>query len=36
MVGPLREKADRYQAIFTDGGKRLQLLFDGQGQPVQQ
>lgn len=35
MVGPVRDKADRYQAIFEDGGKRLQLVFDGQGQPVQ-
>jgi hypothetical protein len=36
MIGPARDKADRYQAIFTDGGKRLQLFFDGQGQPVPQ
>ena len=36
LVGPVRNKADRYQAIFEDGGKRLQLFFDGQGQPVQQ
>ena len=36
MVGPYRNQANRYMAIFTDGGKRLQLLFDGQGQPVQQ
>lgn len=34
FVGPVRDKADRYQAVFTDGGKRLQLFFDGQGQPV--
>ncbi|MGI4761785.1 MAG: hypothetical protein ACRYF0_13840 [Janthinobacterium lividum] len=36
MVGPARDKADRYQAIFEDGGKRLQLFFDGQGQPVKE
>lgn len=36
MVGPVTGKTDRYQAIFEEGGKRLQLLFDGQGQPVQQ
>lgn len=36
MVGPARGQANRYQAIFTDGGKRQQLLFDGQGRPVAQ
>jgi hypothetical protein len=36
IVGPYQQQAGRYQAIFTDGGKRLQLLFDGQGQPVKQ
>ncbi|MBO2030213.1 hypothetical protein J4D99_02325 [Siccationidurans ginsengisoli] len=36
MVGPARDKPGYYQTFFTDGGKRLQLLFDGQGQPVKQ
>jgi hypothetical protein len=36
IVGPYQQQVGRYQAIFTDGGKRLQLLFDGQGQPVKQ
>jgi hypothetical protein len=36
MVGPVKGQADRYQAIFEEGGKRLQLFFDGQGQPVKQ
>ncbi|GAB3635148.1 hypothetical protein GCM10027422_07380 [Hymenobacter arcticus] len=27
-------KPGRYQAVFTDGGQRQQLLFDEQGQPV--
>lgn len=36
MVGPARDKPGYYQTIFTDGGKRLQLLFDGHGQPVKQ
>lgn len=29
-------KPGRYQAIFTEGGQRRLLLFDGQGRPVQQ
>jgi hypothetical protein len=36
MVGPASGQADRYQSIFEQGGKRLQLFFDGQGQPVKQ
>ena len=27
---------DRYRAIFKESGQRRQLLFDGQGQPVQE
>ena len=34
FISPHKEQADRYQAIFTNGGQRLQLLFNGQGQPV--
>ena len=29
-------QTDRYTAIFEDSGKRLQLLFDGKGNPVEQ
>ncbi|MGI4740127.1 MAG: hypothetical protein ACRYG7_33575 [Janthinobacterium lividum] len=36
MMGPAKDKPGRYQAIFTDHDQRLQLFFDGQGQPVQQ
>ena len=36
MVAPARDKPGYYQTVFIDGGKRLQLLFDGQGQPVSQ
>jgi hypothetical protein len=35
MVGPAKGQPGRYQTIFEEGGKRLQLLFDGNGQPVQ-
>jgi hypothetical protein len=34
MIALARNKPGYYQTFFTDGGKRLQLLFDGQGQPV--
>jgi len=36
MMGPAKDKPGRYQAIFTDHDQRLQLLFDGQGQPVKE
>lgn len=36
ILGPARGKPGLYQAFFTNGGKRLQLLFNGQGQPVQE
>ncbi len=36
MVGPAKEQPGRYRAIFTDHDQRLQLLFDGQGQPVKE
>jgi len=36
IVGPAQGQAGRYQAVFEEGGKRLQLLFDGNGQPVRQ
>lgn len=36
IVGPARGKPGRYNAVFIDAGQRLQLLFDGQGQPVAQ
>lgn len=29
-----KDQTDRYTAIFTDNGQRLQLLFDGKGNPV--
>jgi len=35
LVGPAEGQADRYRAVFEEGGKRMQLLFDGKGQPVQ-
>jgi hypothetical protein len=34
FISPHKEQADRYLATFSNGGKRLQLLFNGQGQPV--
>lgn len=36
LVGPAQGQNGRYQAVFTEGGQRLQLLFDGNGQPVRQ
>lgn len=36
ILGPAREKPGRYQAVFTEAGQRMQLLFDGDGQPVKQ
>jgi hypothetical protein len=36
MVGPANNKPGRYHAIFVQDGKRLQLFFDGQGNPVQE
>jgi hypothetical protein len=36
MVGPAKDKPGRYHAIFVQDGKRLQLFFDGQGNPVQE
>ena len=35
IVGLVKNQPDRYHAIFVQDGKRLQLFFDGQGQPVQ-
>jgi hypothetical protein len=36
IVGPAKNKSGRYQAIFKENDQRLQLLFDGQGQPVKE
>ena len=36
IVGPVQGQADRYRATFKENDQRLQLLFDGQGQPVQE
>jgi len=36
MVGPVDGQADRYRATFKQNDQRLQLLFDGQGQPVKE
>lgn len=36
MVGPAKDQAGRYQAIFKEKGQRLQLFFDGQGHPVKE
>lgn len=36
MVAPVEGKPDRYRAIFKQNDQRLQLLFDGQGQPVKE
>lgn len=36
LVGPVEGQADRYRAIFKQNDQRLQLLFDGQGQPVKE
>jgi len=36
IVGPVRGQADRYRATFKQNDQRLQLLFDGQGQPVKE
>ncbi|AMR28096.1 hypothetical protein A0257_14020 [Hymenobacter psoromatis] len=36
IVGPVEGQAGRYRAIFKQNGQRLQLLFDGQGQPVKE
>ncbi|NML66922.1 hypothetical protein HHL22_17080 [Hymenobacter sp. RP-2-7] len=32
----VKGKTDRYNATFTNEGQRLQLLFDGKGNPVEQ
>ncbi|MGI4833728.1 MAG: hypothetical protein ACRYFK_09730 [Janthinobacterium lividum] len=36
MVFPVKDKTDRYNATFINNGQRVYLLFDGQGQPVEQ
>lgn len=36
MVGPVPGQPDRYRATFRQNDQRLQLLFDGQGQPVKE
>jgi hypothetical protein len=36
MVGPAKNQPGRYQTIFVQDGKRLQLFFDGQGNPVKE
>jgi hypothetical protein len=35
-MAPARDKAGYYQAVFEEGGKRMQLLFNEQGQPKKQ
>ena len=35
-VGPVQGKTNRYRAFFTNDGKRVYLLFDGNGQVVEQ
>jgi hypothetical protein len=35
-IFPAKGQTDRYTAIFEESGKRLQLLFDGKGNPVEQ
>ncbi|MGI4867204.1 MAG: hypothetical protein ACRYFZ_25025 [Janthinobacterium lividum] len=35
-VSIVPKQPNRYRAVFTEGGKRMQLLFDGNGQPVKQ
>ncbi len=36
IVGPVDGQTDRYRATFKENDQRLQLLFDGQGQPVKE
>jgi len=36
ILGPAKDQPGRYQTIFTDGDQRLQLFFDGQGNPVKE
>lgn len=36
MVFPVKGQANRYNATFTNNGQRVYLLFDGQGNPVEQ
>lgn len=36
MVGPAKNQPGRYHTIFEQDGKRLQLFFDGQGNPVKE
>ena len=36
MVGPIDGQPDRYRAVFEENNQRLQLLFNGQGQPVRE
>lgn len=33
-IFPVKDKADRYTAVYEENGQRLQLLFDGKGNPV--
>jgi hypothetical protein len=36
LIAPTPKQPGRYYTVFVQDGKRLQLFFDGQGNPVQQ